>query len=251
MNVAVVPFHGPLKHARDMDRTYLFPPFRRPAALISGTAHLFPVNRIFCVAKNYQAHAEEMGMTVDKGAQSPSYFQKNPVNLVACRSEIDYPPGTSDCHYEMELVVAIGKPGFEVAEEDANELIFGYACGLDMTRRDLQAQAKQQGGPWDTAKDFEQSAVLSPIVPMSETGILDAGRIELSLNGDIRQSSDLSKMIWSVPEVISDLSRLYHLEPGDLIYTGTPEGVGAVTAGDLLEGSIERVGNLSLRIANS
>ncbi|MDJ0758503.1 MAG: fumarylacetoacetate hydrolase family protein [Woeseiaceae bacterium] len=200
------------------------------------------------MAKNYQAHAKEMGMAVDKGAQSPSYFQKNPVNLVACRPEIDYPPGTSDCHYEMELVVAIGKTGFEVKEDDANELIFGYACGLDMTRRDLQRQAKEQGGPWDTAKDFEQSAVLSPIVSKSETGIIDSGRVELRLNQELRQSSDLSMMIWSVPEIIADLSRLYHLEPGDLIYTGTPEGVGSVTAGDLLEGSIERVGGLSLHI---
>ena len=223
----------------------------QPVATIAGSDAAFPVHRIFCVAKNYHAHAKEMGSTVDKRAQDPSYFQKNPVNLVASGSQIDYPPGTTDLHYEMELVVAIGQPGFEVEQSAAAELIFGYACGLDMTRRDLQRRAKDQGGPWDTAKDFEQSAVLSPIVPKSETGILEAGCIELRLNGETRQSSDLTKMIWSVPEILADLSRLYHLEPGDLIYTGTPEGVGAVAAGDVLEGSIERAGSISLRIAAS
>ena len=234
-----------------MTTPFVFEASPAPATAIKDRDTAFPVRRIFCVAKNYHAHAKEMGATVDKRAQDPSYFQKNPVNLVASGSQIDYPPGTTDLHYEMELVVAIGQPGFEVEESAADELIFGYACGLDMTRRDLQRRAKERGGPWDTAKDFERSAVTSPIVPKSETGILEAGRIELRLNGETRQSSDLSKMIWSVPEIIADLSRLYHLEPGDLIYTGTPEGVGAVNAGDVLEGSIERVGGISLRIAGS
>lgn len=231
-----------------MSEHFVFPPPSRPFASVAGSAALFPVNRIFCVGRNYVAHAVEMGATVDKLAQDPIYFQKNPVNLVEAGATVAYPPGTADYHHEMELVVAIGRPGFEVAEQDANTLIFGYACGLDMTRRDLQRKAKQGGDPWDLAKDFEHSAVLSPIVPTSVTGILDAGHIALSVNGELRQSSDLSKMIWSVPEIISHLSRFYRLEPGDLIYTGTPEGVAAVSPGDIITGSIDGVGDIALTI---
>lgn len=234
-----------------MQDSFVFSPTPRPVAAVRGSAEVFPVNRIFCVGRNYLAHAVEMGVTVDKRAQDPIYFQKNPVNLVAGGATVAYPPGTSELHHEMELVVALGRAGFEVAEQDANALIFGYACGLDMTRRDLQRKAKKGGDPWDLAKDFEQSAVLSPIAPTSETGILDAGRIELSVNGELRQASDLSKMIWTVPEIVSHLSRFYHLERGDLIYTGTPEGVGAVDPGDEIAGSIDGVGDITLTIATS
>ena len=234
-----------------MTEKFALPPKPRPVSAIVAASSLFPVNRIFCVGRNYLAHAVEMGTTVDKQTQDPIYFQKNPVNLVSSGATVPYPAGTTDYHHEMELVVAIGESGSGVAEADANALIYGYACGLDMTRRDLQRKAKKGGDPWDLAKDFEQSAVLSPIAPKSETGILEAGRIELSVNGELRQQSDLSKMIWSVPEVISHLSQFYRLEPGDLIYTGTPEGVAAVQPGDVIEGSIDGVGDIRLTIAPS
>ena len=234
-----------------MSLEYIVAPNPRPVAAVSGASAVFPVNRIFCIGRNYLAHAVEMGATVDKQAQDPIYFQKNPVNIVASGSTVPYPAGTADYHHEMELVVAIGRPGFDVAETEAHALVFGYACGLDMTRRDLQRKAKAGGDPWDLAKDFEQSAVLSQIVRIDDTGTLDAGRIELSVNGELRQSSDLSKMIWSVPEIISHLSRFYRLLPGDLIYTGTPEGVAAVHPGDVIEGSIDGVGEIRLTISES
>lgn len=234
-----------------MSLEYIVAPNPRPVAAVSGASAVFPVNRIFCIGRNYLAHAVEMGATVDKQAQDPIYFQKNPVNIVASGSTVPYPAGTADYHHEMELVVAIGRPGFDVAETEAHALVFGYACGLDMTRRDLQRKAKAGGDPWDLAKDFEQSAVLSQIVRIDDTGTLDAGRIELSVNGELRQSSDLSKMIWSVPEIISHLSRFYRLLPGDLIYTGTPEGVAAVHPGDVIEGRIDGVGEIRLTISES
>lgn len=240
-----------LTGGRILTDSFVFSPGPRPVAALRGSAEVFPVNRIFCVGRNYLAHAAEMGATVDKHSQEPIYFQKNPVHLVASGATVPYPPGTSELHHEMELVVALGSPGFEVVEHDANALIFGYACGLDMTRRDLQRKAKKGGDPWDLAKDFEQSAVLSPIAPTTVTGILDAGRIELSVNGELRQASDLSKMIWSVPEIVSHLSRFYHLEPGDLIYTGTPEGVGALGPGDEITGRIDGVGDIALTIGPS
>jgi fumarylpyruvate hydrolase len=217
-------------------------------APIQGSDETFPVNRIFCVGRNYLAHAAEMGVAVDKSKQEPFYFNKHPAYLVESGAAIDYPPQTENYHYEMEFVVAIGKAGFEVSQEDADELIWGYACGLDMTRRDLQLKAREQGRPWDLGKDFEESAILSPIVPVAQTGIVSEGKIELAVNGETKQSSNLNLLIWNVREIIEHLSRFYHLQPGDIIYTGTPEGVGPVVAGDKITGSIEGVGEIELTI---
>jgi fumarylpyruvate hydrolase len=232
-----------------MTAKLLFPAKEQTLAAVAGTDELFPVHRIFCVGRNYHAHAAEMGVSVDKSTQEPFYFTKHPSTLIPSGSEIAYPPQTANYHYEMEFVVAIGKEGFEVSEAEANELVFGYAAGLDMTRRDLQLKARETGRPWDLGKDFEESAVLGPIVRKEETGIVDSGVITLSVNGEVRQNSDLTKLIWNVPEIIAHLSRFYHLQPGDLIYTGTPDGVGPVVAGDHILGSVAGVGDVELRIA--
>jgi fumarylpyruvate hydrolase len=226
--------------------TYLFPPPAIPAAPIRGRDALYPIHRIFCVGRNYEAHAREMGAAVDR--EAPFYFTKSAHAYVCSGATVPYPPGTENYHYEMELVAAIGKPGFRIPAAGALDHIFGYACGLDMTRRDLQLAAREQRRPWDIAKDFEQSAVLSPIVPAAEVPSVAKARIELSVNGVVRQSADLGLLIHPVPALIAHLSRYYHLQPGDLIYTGTPEGVGAVVAGDVLEGSVEGAGAISLRI---
>ncbi|PSJ44697.1 fumarylacetoacetase [Zobellella endophytica] len=232
-----------------MTAKLLFPPKAPTLAAVAGTDELFPVHRIFCVGRNYHAHAAEMGVSVDKNTQEPFYFTKHPSTLIPSGSEIAYPPQTANYHYEMEFVVAIGKEGFEVSEAEANELVFGYAAGLDMTRRDLQLKARETGRPWDLGKDFEESAVLGLIVPKAQTGIVDSGEISLSVNGEVRQNSDLTKLIWNVPEIIAHLSRFYHLQPGDLIYTGTPDGVGPVVAGDQITGVVAGVGSIALRIA--
>ena len=231
-----------------MSATLLFPAPAPVLADIKGTDVKYPVTRIFCVGRNYHAHAAEMGVSVDKTSQEPFYFTKHPSTLVQSGCSIAYPPQTSNYHYEMEFVVAIGKAGFEVSEDDANDLIYGYACGLDMTRRDLQLKARETGRPWDLGKDFEESAILSPIVPKSECGVIVSGNIELEVNGETRQKSDLNKLIWNVQEIIAHLSKFYHLQPGDLIYTGTPDGVGAVVAGDVITGRIDGLGDISLTL---
>lgn len=223
--------------------------FPTPAPMllpIQGAAETFPVRRIFCVGRNYQAHAAEMGSVVDKASQRPFYFMKDASAVVLSGESIDYPPQTADFHHEMELVVAIGKNGFEVSADEAASMIYGYACGLDMTRRDVQAQAKERRHPWDLGKNFEQSAVLSPITPHAAP--LTGGLIELRRNGETVQHADLSHMIWNVCELIADLSTYYHLQAGDLLFTGTPEGVGAVARGDLLQGSIAGVGKIEVRV---
>lgn len=217
-------------------------------AEIAGNDAKYPVNRIFCVGRNYLAHAAEMGVTVDKTKQEPFYFTKHPSALLPSGAEIKYPPQTSNYHYEMELVVAIGKEGFEVSQEDADSIIYGYACGLDMTRRDLQLKARETGRPWELGKDFEESAIISPIMPKEQCGVINEGKIELAVNGKVRQSSDLNLLIWNVQEIIEHLSKFYHLQPGDLIYTGTPEGVGSVVAGDNITGFVEGLGEISLKI---
>jgi fumarylpyruvate hydrolase len=160
---------------------------------------------------------------------------------------VAYPPGTSNYHFEMELVLVVGAPGFRVDRADAHKLIYGYACGLDMTRRDLQLVARDKGRPWDLGKDVEQSSVVSEVVPMGGT-VLEEGALALSVNGQERQRSDLSKLIWNIPELIEDLSKFYHLQPGDLIFTGTPEGVGALQPGDRVEGSVAGVGGITLTV---
>ncbi|MBS4038174.1 MAG: fumarylacetoacetate hydrolase family protein [Hydrogenophaga sp.] len=230
--------------------TYLFPPLAQPSLPIEGRAERYPVGRIFCVGRNYHAHAVEMGRPVDKAAERPFYFTKTPSALVESGATIAYPPQTGNYHYEMELVLAIGKAGFQVPAEQAHELVFGYACGLDMTRRDLQLVARDKGRPWDLGKDFEQSAVASAIVPMPGV-VLERGDIALSVNGQTKQKSDLDKLIWNIREILADLSLFYHLQPGDLIYTGTPEGVGAVVAGDRIEGRVAGVGTIALNIAHA
>lgn len=232
-----------------MSEKLLFDPKPQATAAIAGTDVRFPVNRIFCVGRNYKAHAEEMGAPVDKTTMEPFYFMKDAASaLIPSGSVIDYPLKTNNYHYEMEFVVALDKPGFMVAEEDADELIFGYACGLDMTRRDLQLIAREVGRPWDFGKNFEESAVLSPIVPRSEVGTIMEGQIELRVDGETKQSSDINMLIWDVREIIAHLSQFYHLQAGDLIYTGTPEGVGKVVSGNKIEGSIEKLGSIELTI---
>jgi fumarylpyruvate hydrolase len=215
---------------------------------VRGTDARFPVKRIFCVGRNYHAHAVEMGRPVDKSTSKPFYFTKSPSTLIESGATVPYPAGTSNYHFEMELVVAIGAPGFRVKESDAASLIFGYAAGLDMTRRDLQLFAREQGRPWDLGKDFEKSAVCAEIVPVGNLGVLTSGAIHLEVNGETKQTSGLDKLIWNIPELLADLSQYYHLEPGDLIYTGTPEGVGAVKTGDKITGHVAGVGDVALTI---
>jgi fumarylpyruvate hydrolase len=227
--------------------TYLWTPPAIPSLPVRGKAERMPVNRLFFVGRNYHAHAVEMGKPVDKATERPFYFTKSPQTLVESGATVAYPPQTNSFHHEMELVVAIGKPGFCVSQADAASLIYGYACGLDMTRRDLQLAARDKGRPWDLGKDVEASSVVSEIVSMPGT-VLRQGALQMSVNGELRQSSDLAKLIWSVPELIADLSLFYHLQPGDLVFTGTPEGVGAVVAGDRIEGRIDDVGAIVLNV---
>ncbi|MFZ3584241.1 fumarylacetoacetate hydrolase family protein [Loktanella sp. DJP18] len=216
--------------------SYCFPATDQATLPIAGSPDLFPVRRIFCVGRNYEAHAAEMGNTVDRAA--PFYFTKSAHALLQSGQDMPYPQGTRDLHHEIELVVAIGKSvGLENPPPEEVE-IFGYAVGLDMTRRDLQAAAKDGRKPWDTGKDFENSAIIGPITPAVDT-LLDAASIRLDVNGETRQSAPLTDMVHSVPEIIAHLSTLYRLRSGDLIMTGTPAGVGAVVAGDTLIGSID------------
>ncbi|MDO9028799.1 MAG: fumarylacetoacetate hydrolase family protein [Hydrogenophaga sp.] len=226
---------------------YLFTPPAIQSLPIRGKAERFPINRIFCVGRNYHAHAVEMGKPVDKSAERPFYFTKSPQTLVQSGATVAYPPGTNNYHFEMELVLAVGQAGFRVSAEKAHEMIYGYAAGLDMTRRDLQLVARDKGRPWDLGKDIEEGSVCSEIVPM-EGQIVDQGAIALEVNGATKQSSDVAKLIWNIREIIADLSQFYHLQPGDLIYTGTPEGVGAVVAGDRITGRVEGVAEVALTV---
>lgn len=228
----------------------LWPAPAAPNLAVRGQPSRAPVNRLFFVGRNYHAHAIEMGRPVDKASEVPFYFTKSPSALVASGARVPYPPGTADYQYEMELVVVIGAPGFRVAQADAHRLVYGYACGLDMTRRDLQLAARDKGRPWDLGKDIEHGAVISEVVPMSGV-VMERGELWLSVNGQVRQHSDIARLIWSVPELIADLSTYYHLQPGDLIYTGTPEGVGPVRPGDRIDGHIEGVGAIVLHVAEA
>jgi fumarylpyruvate hydrolase len=227
--------------------TYLWTPPPVPSLAVRGRAERFPIQRLFFVGRNYHAHAVEMGRPVDKSAEVPFYFTKSPSTLVESGATVAYPPGTKDYQHEMELVVAIGAPGFRVAQADASRLIYGYACGLDMTRRDLQLAAREKGRPWDLGKDVEESSVVSEIVNMPGV-VLGNGALEMSVNGKLRQKSDLASLIWNIPELIADLSKFYHLRPGDLIFTGTPEGVGTLQPGDRIEGRVEGVGTIALTV---
>jgi fumarylpyruvate hydrolase len=215
---------------------FAFPPPAAPSAAIAGTGQRFPVHRIYCVGRNYADHVREMG--ADPEREPPVFFSKPADALVANDVAIPYPPRTSNFHHEIELVVAIGRAGRDIQQDLALDYVFGYAAGNDLTRRDLQAASKQKGLPWDTAKGFDCSAPLAAIRPASR-GHVSKGRIWLTVNGQLRQESDVSEMLWTVPEVIAELSTLYDLKPGDLIFTGTPAGVGVLKPGDRLEGGVE------------
>lgn len=215
-----------------------------PLVPVKGETAGFPVHRIFCVGRNYAEHAAEMGHEVDR--EAPFYFTKPASAIVPSGSEIPYPPGTSNLHYEMEFVVAIGAPAFRVSVADADKVVFGYAAGLDMTRRDLQNAAKAKQRPWSLGKAFENSAVIGEITPKGDFGAVGPQRIWLTVGDAVKQDAHLSDMVWSVPEIISHLSQYYHLLPGDLIYTGTPAGVGPVVAGDRISGEIEGLSPIAL-----
>ncbi|TSE19483.1 Fumarylpyruvate hydrolase [Tepidimonas alkaliphilus] len=229
--------------------TYLWTP-PEPASLPQrGSTVRLPVHRLFFVGRNYHAHAREMGVTVDKASARPFYFTKSPVHLLPGGATLPYPPGTADFHHEMELVVVLGRGGFQVPLERAHELVHGYAAGLDMTRRDVQLRLRDKGHPWCLGKDVEGCAVCGEVTPMPGVA-LNRGAITLEVNGALRQRADLADLIWSVPELIADLSQFYHLQPGDVIYTGTPEGVGPVAPGDRLHGRIDGVGEVELTVGS-
>jgi len=232
-----------------MSANLLFPAPDLVTVPVVGQEALYPVRRIFCVGRNYAAHAAEMGVAVDR--EAPFYFTKGRDDLVLSGATVPYPTGSKNYHYEMELVIAIGKEGFRVTADKALDLVFGYAAGLDMTRRDLQLDARAKQRPWDFGKDFEKSAILSPIVPASQTGPVTKGTIALEVNGVTKQNSDISLLIFSVAEVVAHLSGYYHLQPGDLIYTGTPEGVGPVQPGDKITGRVEGVAEIALTIGEA
>jgi fumarylpyruvate hydrolase len=225
---------------------FLFPPGPTPSLPIVGDARRYPVSRIFCVGRNYEDHAREMGHVVDR--EKPFYFSKSATTLRRSGDVIAYPPGTTNYHFECELVVAIGAPAFRIAVGDALGAVFGYACGLDMTRRDLQQSERAKQRPWTLGKDVEGGAPCSAIAPVSRIGHPAEAAIMLHQNGVTRQSSNISQLVWSVPEILAHLSGFYHLGPGDLIFTGTPAGVGPVEPGDLLEAEISGIGELTVRI---
>lgn len=226
---------------------YLFTPPPAMSLPVRGLDARFPINRLFFVGRNYHAHAVEMGRPVDKSVERPFYFTKAPQTLTLSGATVAYPPETRNYHFEMEMVVAIGQAGFRVKAEDAHTLIYGYGAGLDMTRRDLQLVARDKGRPWDLGKDVEQSSVCSEIVPMQGV-VIENGAIALEVNGQTKQSSNVDKLIWNIRELIADLSLFYHLQPGDLIYTGTPEGVGPVVSGDQITGRVEGVAEVALTV---
>lgn len=224
---------------------YAVPVPATPSLPIRDSDARFPVHRIYCVGRNYAAHALEMGHDPDR--EEPFFFQKNPDTLVL-DGRFPYPAQSSDVHHELELVVALRSGGTDIAVDAAQASVFGYAVGLDMTRRDLQAQMKKSGRPWEIGKAFEQSAPCSEIVPANLIGHPEQGAVQLFVNGELRQDGDLNQLIWKVPEMIAYLSRLFTLAPGDLIFTGTPAGVGPVQRGDRLRGTIAGVAELEIEV---
>lgn len=217
-----------------------------PAIPVEGTDKSFPVHRVYCVGRNYAAHAVEMGHDPDK--EPPFFFQKNPDNLDVS-GIFPYPTASNDVHYEIEMMVALKRGGRDIPVEKTLECVYGYGVALDMTRRDLQGKAKDMGRPWEVGKAFESSAPCSALVPASGTGHPAQGAIWLEVNGERKQTGDLNQMIWKVPEMISYLSGLFTLSPGDIILSGTPAGVGAVKPGDVLRGHIDGIGDLDVRVA--
>lgn len=213
---------------------------------VKGEAASYPVHRIFCVGRNYVAHAVEMGVEVDRDA--PFYFTKSPAAIAENGATIPYPPATESCHYEIEMALVIGAPAFRVTPVEAATKIYGYACALDMTRRDLQQALRAKQRPWDLGKDFENAAIFGPITKADEMGEIGPQCIQLEVNGETRQYAHLSDLIHNVHEIVADLSKFYHLAPGDVILTGTPSGVGAVAKGDVLAGSIDGLDPVTLTI---
>lgn len=225
---------------------FVIPAPPTPTLDVEGEKGRFPVYRIFCVGRNYADHAREMGH--DPNREPPFFFMKPASAIVTGNADFPYPSATKDVHHEMELVVAIGKGGTNIPAAKALDHVYGYAVGLDMTRRDLQGEAKKLGRPWDTGKAFDHSAPCSAVVPAAKIGHPAKGRISLKVNGEIRQDGDLSQLIWNIPDTIAYLSTLFALAPGDLIYSGTPAGVGPVKKGDTLEGSVEGVGTIKIKV---
>lgn len=217
-----------------------------PSVAVAGRSARFPVRRIFCVGRNYAAHAREMGKNPDR--DPPFFFTKPADAVVDDGATVPYPPETANLHHEAELVVAIGKAGRDVSEQDALGFVWGYAIGNDLTRRDLQLDARDKGRPWDWGKAFDNSAVCGPVHEVSGVGHPSAGNIRLSVNGETRQDADLNELIWSVPEIIAILSRSMAIRPGDLVYTGTPAGVGALVPGDVCTVAIAGLGEITTRI---
>ncbi|WP_136649399.1 fumarylacetoacetate hydrolase family protein [Paracoccus aeridis] len=228
-----------------MTRT-LFPSPAWPTVPVKGEDAAYPVHRVFCVGRNYAAHAAEMGVEVDR--EAPFYFTKSALTILPGGQTFPYPPGTENFHYEMELVVAIGSPAFRVSADAAMDHVYGYAAGFDMTRRDLQLAARAKQRPWDLGKDVEGSAVIAPITKAADFGAVGDQRISLTVDGEVRQDAHLSDLIWTVAELVADLSKYYHLAPGDLIYTGTPAGVGAVGPGAVVRGEIDGLDPVELTV---
>jgi fumarylpyruvate hydrolase len=224
---------------------YAIPPAAPVTLPIEGTDEVFPVARVFCIGRNYAEHAREMGHDPDR---EPPFFFMKPANAVSTTGQFPYPPGTSDVHHEMEMIVALAKGGRDIAEADALSHVYGYGVGLDMTRRDLQGEAKKLGRPWEIGKAFDFAAPCSGLKRAADIGHPSDNRITLDVNGKRRQDSTLDKMIWSVPETIAYISRYFELLPGDIIMSGTPEGVAAVVKGDTLVGEVEGVGRVEVRV---
>ena len=227
--------------------TYVIEAPQQVSVPVEGTSARFPVHRIYCVGRNYAAHTIEMGG--DPNREAPFFFQKNPDCLVLDGADFPYPPRSSNVHHEIEMVVALARGGKDIPLDQALDHVFGYAVALDMTRRDLQDECKKAGRPWEIAKAFEHSAPMSALQPASRIGHPAHGAVKLTVNGAIRQQGDLNHMIWKVPEMISYLSGLFVLQPGDLIMSGTPSGVGAVARGDVMVASIAGVGTLTTRVS--
>ena len=226
--------------------SYVFTPPKRASVAVLDNQERFPVRRIFCVGRNYEAHAREMGN--DPTREAPFFFTKPADAVVDCPCTIAYPPLTHDLHHEIELVVAIGKGGRNLSQDTVMDYIWGASVGIDLTRRDLQADAKKNGRPWDWAKAFDQSAPMGPIVPMADVPSLTSARIWLAVNGELRQDANIADLIWSVREHIAILSEAVTLAPGDLVMTGTPAGVGAVVPGDVITGGVDGIGELTVTI---
>lgn len=226
--------------------SYVFSPTPVVGVPVQGSGDLFPVHRIYCVGRNYAEHAKEMGFDPDR--EPPFFFTKPADAIVANGGDVPYPPRTENFHHEIELVVAIGKGGKNIAVDQALDHVFGYGVGNDLTRRDLQIAARKIGRPWDTGKAFDHSAAITAIRRVADGGHVQSGAIWLKVNGELRQQGDIRELIWSVPEVIAELSTLYTLQPGDLIYTGTPAGVGPVKPGDVMEGHVDGLEALTNRV---